>query len=114
VVVPAQCRDSVAALEPELLQRDCELLRAAHRLAVIRPVERLVRKTRDDLAVAVERLCATQDVRERQREVHHQAVHEPSSDSVYAGTVTPRTASATSSRSSDGREPKPSSQSALL
>ena len=42
VVVPAERRDAVAALEPGLLQRDRELPRAAQRLAVGRAVEALV------------------------------------------------------------------------
>ena len=50
VVVPAERGDAVAALEPELLQRDRELLRPRRRLAVGRPVEALVGQPRDDLA----------------------------------------------------------------
>ena len=74
-VVPAQRRDAVAALEPELPQRDRELLRAGQRLGVGRAVEGLVREPADDLAAAEVRLRPPQQVRERQREVHHQAVH---------------------------------------
>ncbi len=75
VVVPAERRDAVAALEPGLLQRGRELPRTAHRLAVVRAVEALVGHPRDDLAVAEELLRATQQVRQREREVHHQSVH---------------------------------------
>ena len=96
VVVPAERRDAVAALEAGLLQRDRELPRAAQRLAVVRAVEALVGQPRDDLAVAEERLRPAQQVRQREREVHHQAVHP-------AHCPTPRSASATSSRSSAGR-----------
>ena len=74
-VVPAQRRDAVAALEPELPQRDRELLRAGQRLGVGRAVKGLVREPADDLAAAEVRLRPPQQVRERQREVHHQAVH---------------------------------------
>ena len=112
VMVPAERRDARAALEAELLQRGGELLRAPHRLAVVRAVEALVGQARDDLAVAEERLGPLEDVRQRQREVHHQAVH--GSLLGQTGTDTPSTASATSSRSSAGREPRPSSQSARL
>jgi hypothetical protein len=58
VVVPAQRRNAVAALEAEALQRDGELLRTPHRVAVGRAVEALVREACDDLAVAVVRLGA--------------------------------------------------------
>ena len=75
VVVPAERRHAVAALETRLLQRDGQLPRTAHRVAVVRAVEALVGQARDDLAVAEERLRAAQQVRQRQREVHHQAVH---------------------------------------
>ena len=81
---------------PGLLQRDRELPRAAQRLAVVRAVEALVGEARDDLAVAEERLRPAQQVRQREREVHHQAVHR-------AHSPTPSSALATSRRSSDGR-----------
>ena len=75
VMVPAERRDPVAALEAETLQRDRELPRAPHRVAVRRAVEALVGEARDDLAVAVVRLGAPQQMRQRQLEIHHQAVH---------------------------------------
>ena len=60
VVVPAERRDAVAALETRLAQRDRELPCAAQRLAVVRAVEALVGEARDDLAVAEERLRPAQ------------------------------------------------------
>ena len=85
VVVPAEGRDAVAALEAGLLQRDCELPRAAERVAVVRAVEALVGEARDDLAVAEERLRPAHQVRQRQREVHHQAVH-PAHSPMWEGS----------------------------
>src|SRR5205814_7396773 len=79
-VVPAERGNAVAPFEAELLERDRELLCAAHRLAMVRAVEALVGQPRDDLAVAEVRLRTLQDVRERQLEVHHLAVHGTSSD----------------------------------
>ncbi len=120
VVVPAERRDPVAALEAELLQRDRELPCAPHRVLVRRAVEALVGEPRDDLAVAVVRLRAPQQVRQRQLEVHHQAVHGAPRVAVdgclqvYAVTGAPITASAISARSAVGRAPMPSSQSARL
>ena len=52
VVVPAERRDAVAALEPEALQRDRELLRAPRQVAVAVAVEALVGEPGDDLLVA--------------------------------------------------------------
>src|SRR5262249_22046452 len=65
----------VAALEPRLLQRGRELARPAHRLAVVGAMEALVGEPRDDLAPAEEQLRPAQQVRQREREVHHQPVH---------------------------------------
>jgi hypothetical protein len=48
MVVPAERRDAVAALEPERLEGDRELLRAARRLAPRRVVEAPVGKAGDD------------------------------------------------------------------
>ena len=107
MVVPAERRNAVAAFEPEIVQCDGELPRTPHRVAVRRAMEALVGKPRDDLAVAVIGLGAPQEVRQRQLEIHHQAVH-------HAVTGAPSTASATSARSSAGGEPRPWSQSARL
>jgi len=62
IVVPAQRRNAVAALEAGLAQRDGQLPRAAQRLAVVRAVEALVGEARDDLAVAEELLRPAQQV----------------------------------------------------
>ena len=84
VVVPAQRRDAIAAFEAGLLERDRELPRSTQRLAMVRAMEALVGQARDDLAVAEERLRPAQDMRERQREVHHQAVHSAHSSTPEA------------------------------
>ena len=78
VVVPAQRRDAVTALEAELSERHCKLLRAARHVCVGVAVERLVGQARDDLLVAEVRLRAPKQGRDRQLEVHHQAVHRSS------------------------------------
>jgi hypothetical protein len=75
VVVPAERRHPVALLEAEVLQRDRELLRARRHVGVRVPVEAPIGQPRDDLLRAEERLRAPQEVRKRQLEVHHQAVH---------------------------------------
>ena len=51
VVVPAERRNAVAALEAESLQRDRELLRAPRQVAVAVAVEALVGEAGDDLLV---------------------------------------------------------------
>src|SRR5665811_555039 len=75
VMVPAERRNPVAALEAEAFQCDRELPRAPHRVLVRRAVEALVWQARDDLAVAVVRLRPPQQMRQRELEIHHQAVH---------------------------------------
>ena len=75
VVVPAERGDAIALLEAEPLQRDGELLRAPRHVGVRVAVEALVGQPGDDLLLAEERLRAPQEVRKRQLEVHHQAVH---------------------------------------
>ncbi len=75
VVVPAERRDAVAALEPESRERDRELLRPPRHLAVAVPVEALVRQAGDDLVVAEVRLDPPEQVRQRELEIHHLAAH---------------------------------------
>jgi hypothetical protein len=75
VVVPAERRDPVAALEPELLQGDGELLRPSRHVPIGVAVEALVGQARDDLLVAEEGLRPLQDRGNRELVVHHQAVH---------------------------------------
>ncbi len=79
VVVPAERANAIAALEPELLQRDRELSGTPHRVGVRRAVEALVGQARDDLATPEVQLRALEDVRQRELEVHHLAVHGASS-----------------------------------
>ena len=76
VVVPGERRDAVAALQAQALQPDRECTRAPAGLRVVRPVEAPVRHPRDDLLVAVVELGATEQRRQRQLRVHHQAVHQ--------------------------------------
>jgi hypothetical protein len=75
VVVPAERRDAVAALEADGLQRDRQLLRPPRHVAPRVTVEALVGQAGDDLLVAEERLGAPQQRRQRQLEVHHQPLH---------------------------------------
>jgi hypothetical protein len=75
VVVPAQRRDAVSAVEAELLQGDGELPGSPRHVPVRVAVEALVGKPGDDLLVPEERLRSIQDRRERELVVHHQAVH---------------------------------------
>ena len=76
VVVPGERRDAVAALQARLCNADRECTRAPAGLRVVRPVEAPVRHPRDDLLVAVVELGATEQRRQRQLRVHHQAVHQ--------------------------------------
>jgi len=75
VVVPAERRHTVPTVEARFAQGHGQLPRTAQRVAVVGAVEALVWQARDDLAVAEERLRAAQQMRQRQREVHHQAFH---------------------------------------
>jgi hypothetical protein len=75
VVVPAERRHAVAALEPELLQRGRELLCTRRHFGIRVVVEALVRQTCRDLLGAEVRLGAPQHRRQRQLEVHHLPVH---------------------------------------
>ena len=74
-VVPAKGRYAVAALESEPVERDGELLRAAHHLAVVRAVEAAVGPPGDDLLPGEVRLGAPHQRRQRQLVVHHLAAH---------------------------------------
>src|SRR5438477_471374 len=58
---------------------------AAQRLAVVRAVEALVGEACDDFAVAEELLRPAQQVRQREREVHHLAVHPAHSPTRVTG-----------------------------
>ena len=78
VVVPAQRRNAVTALEAHLSKRNRKLFRAARHVGVGVAVERLVGQTGNDLLLPEVRLRALQQRRNRQREVHHQAVHRSS------------------------------------
>jgi hypothetical protein len=78
VMVPAQRRDAVTALETQLTKRHRKLLRAAGHVDVGVAVERLIGQASDDLLLAEVRLRAPEQSRNRQLEVHHQAVHRSS------------------------------------
>ena len=75
VVVPAKRGDAGARLEPEPLERDRQLPRAAAEVGERVAVEAPVGKPRDDLLVREVRLRPLQDRRQRQLEVHHQTLH---------------------------------------
>ena len=74
-VVPHERPDAVAVLEPELAQRDDELLRARDEVGVRVRVPALVGQAARDLVVAVELVRAAQDRGHVELVVHHQAVH---------------------------------------
>ena len=78
VVVPAEGGDAVARLEAEPLQRHRELPGALAEVGERVGVEAPVRHPRHDLLVREVRLRALEDRRQRQLEVHHQAVHDDS------------------------------------
>src|SRR5262249_50306540 len=86
VVIPREGRDAVAALEPEPLQRDCELFRAPRHVAVRVAVEAPVGEPRHDLLVAEVRLGAPEQRRQRQLVLHHQAVHQDSPNAARRST----------------------------
>ena len=75
VVVPHERPDPVAVGEPQPAERHGQALRARHELGVRVPVPALVREARDDLALAVELVRATQDRGDVELVVHHQALH---------------------------------------
>ena len=75
VMVPAQRRDAVAALETQARESNREGACPAARLGVRRAVEAAVGEPRDDLVPAVVGLRAAEQRRQRQLVVHHQAVH---------------------------------------
>jgi hypothetical protein len=76
VVVPAERRDTIAALEAELLESHGELLGPPGHVRVRVAVEAPVREPRDDFLVPEEGLRAPQDRGERKLVLHHQAVHQ--------------------------------------
>ena len=88
---------ALAALEAGPLERDGEPARALGHVGIPVAVEALVGQPRRDHSVAEERLRAAQQRRQRELEVHHQAVH-------AASFV--RMASATRERSCAGEPPK--------
>ena len=76
VVVPAERPDAVAVLQAELVSQRCGEAACPRRKVGVRvAVPALVRKPRDDLAVAEELLAAAEDRRHVQRVVHDQPVH---------------------------------------
>ncbi len=75
VVVPAESRHAIAALEAERAQSERELLGAAREVGVRVAVEAPVGEARHDLLLREERLPAAQDRGDRQLVVHDQAVH---------------------------------------
>ena len=76
VVVPGERRHPVAGLETDALQRHRELARAPAEVRERVRVEAPVGHPRHDLLVREVRLRALEDRRQRQLEVHHQALHD--------------------------------------
>ena len=76
VVVPAERRDAVARLQPDAFQRHRELPRSLAEVRERVAVKAPVRHPRHDLLVREVRLRPLQDRRQRQLEVHHQALHD--------------------------------------
>ena len=74
-VVPGERGDAVAGADAEVRERAGEAPRANGPVGVGVAMQRLVRPARHDFAAAEQLFGATEDRREREREVHHQAVH---------------------------------------
>ena len=74
-VVPGQRRDPIPALETQPGERDRELLRAPHQVAVVRPLKAPVRLPADDLLAGEVGLGTAEQRRDRQLEVHHLPAH---------------------------------------
>jgi hypothetical protein len=75
VMVPAQRRHPVALVHPQRLQRGRQRSGAPVILAEAVPAQALVRQPRDDLVAGEQLPGALQQVVERQRDVHHRALH---------------------------------------
>jgi hypothetical protein len=75
IVVPRQRGDPVAGLDAETLQGVCKAPRAGGEIAVRVPMDRPVRAACDDRSPWEDSLRVTEDRRQREREVHHQAPH---------------------------------------
>ena len=75
IVVPAERGNAVLGADAQALEPACQPARAVGEVGVRVPMERPVRPACDDGAAREDPLGATQDCRQREREVHHQAVH---------------------------------------
>ena len=74
-VVPCQRGDAVAGLDAEIEQRAGEAAGADGEVAVGVAADGLVGGAPHDLVARIDRFGAAEDGRQRERVVHHQAVH---------------------------------------
>src|SRR5262245_30962108 len=90
-VVPAERRDAIGRADTEAAERARQPARANRELAVGGAVERFIGEPRDDFAARVQRLGATENRRQRQRIIHHQALrHVCDSVGQIAAVLIPR------------------------
>ena len=75
IVVPCERGNPVAGTDPELLQRPRQTPGPRGEVGEGVPVKRPVRAARDDGPPREDALGVPKDGRQRQREIHHQAVH---------------------------------------
>ena len=75
VVVPHQRRHALAALQAQLLQCAAERERAAVEIGVAIAMQAAVGQARDDFRLREQLPRAREDVRERQRKLHHCRLH---------------------------------------
>src|SRR5450759_166165 len=75
VVIPHQRRNAIALFEAGRLQRAAERQRAPVKITVTIAMQRLVGQTRHDFRYAEQLTRALEDMRERERVIHHCALH---------------------------------------
>ena len=76
-VIPPERGNAVAGADAKPVKGAGQAPDAAREVRVGVPVKRPVRPARHDLAAGMDLLRVTEDGRQRQRKVHHQAVHGP-------------------------------------
>jgi hypothetical protein len=75
VMVPHERRHALAAFHSQALQRAAQRPCAAMEIGVAMTVEALVRQPGNDLRAGEQLPGALQEVRERERKVHHRGLH---------------------------------------
>ena len=83
-VVPAQGRDAITAADAEPGQRASELVGTAPHLAIAGAGQRAIRPAAHHLRAGEETRRPVQQLRHRERVIHHQAIHRTSSDPTSA------------------------------